>query len=176
MKLLIPAIILFSLISLSVKAQSFPDNSLPEQFLVRTSYGRNNLKANEIQGSPYLNKEYNVGTVLIEGDVLYKDIPLRYNCFTDVLEFSKNDVAYDLSPKSVVKRAEFGGQVFTYKDYESNKGIAKSYFRILLEGKALLCIRYSIQFYEKELVKGYADAKPARFDDFEKSYYVAISN
>lgn len=171
MKRIIPVIILFCLISPLLNGQS-----LTNQFITRMTYGRNNLTSAEIQGSPYLNKEYQVGTVQTDGDIIYSDIPLRYNCFEDVLEFTKNKVSYDLIPKTIVKRAEFGGQVFSCKDYESKGGTEKSYFEILVEGKASLLVHYSIKFFEKEPLKGYAEPKPARFDDFEKNYYISINN
>lgn len=147
-----------------------------DQYPSRKSFGRSNLALSEIQGSPYLDNQYRMGTVVSTDKLIYKDIPLRYNCFDDVLEFKKNDVSYELIPKDLIKRAEFGGQVFSYKEYESGKGISKSYFSLLAEGKATLCARYTIKFYEAEPVKGYADPVPARFADFNEVYYVSLND
>jgi len=173
MNRLISGIFIFCLLSPLVKAQSL---SLTDQFMTRMSYGRNNLRAAEIQGSPYLEKEYKIGTVLTDADILYKDVPLRYNCYDDVLEFQRNKVSYDLKPKTVVKRAEFGGQIFVYKDFESNGGTDKSYFKLLAERKTSLCVRFSIKFYEQEPLKAYANPQPARFDDLKETYYVSFDN
>lgn len=173
MNRLIPAVILFCLLSPLVNAQQL---SLTDQFMTKNAYGRNNLRTADIQGSPYLDNEYKVGTVRTVDDVLYKDIPLKYNCYDDVLEFQRNNVSYDLKPKTIVKRAEFGGQVFAYKDFESNGGTDKSYFKLLAEGKASLCVRFSVKFYEQEPLKAYAEPKPARFDNLEETYYVSIDN
>jgi hypothetical protein len=151
------------------------DNWL-DQYPSRQSFGRANLSLSEIQGSPYLDSQYRVGTVLTGDNQTYKDIPLRYNCFIDVLEFKKNDASYELMPKELIKRAEFGGQVFSYKEYESGNGTSKSYFMLLAEGKATLCARYTIKFFEPEPVKGFADPVPARFADFDESYYVSIKD
>lgn len=173
MKRFVPAIILFCLFSSFAKAQYMP---LTEQFMKRMYYGHENWAVSEVQGSPYLDKEYKMGTILTDGDVLYKDIPLRYNCYDDLIEFKKDNLSYNLEPKTIVKRAEFGGQVFVCKDFESNGETGKSYFELLVEGKASLCVRYTIKFFEGEPTKGYADAKPPRFDDFEKFFYISLNN
>lgn len=154
-----------------MKAQSSIDQ-MPKKF----SYGRKHLKIDDIQGSPYLESEFKIGTVLTDNDMLYRDIPLRYNCFYDVIEIQKNGFSYELKPKTKVKRAVFAGQVFSYRDYESGRGIAKSYFELLVEGKASLCARFSVKFYEAEPLKGFADPKPARFDNFTETYYISSGN
>jgi len=146
------------------------------QFPAQNSYGRNHLTIANIDGSPYLDSDYKVGTVTTEDGGIYKDIPLRYNCFDDVLEFSKDNAAYELQPKERIKRAEFGGKVFTYKDFESDRSTDKSFFELLVEGKATLCARFTIKFYEAEELKGFAEAKPARFEDLSETYYLSLNN
>ena len=173
MKRLIPIlIILLFLFSPVLMAQ----DTWLDQYPARNAFGRNNLAISDIKGSPYLDDQFRVGNVQTVDNLLYKDIPLRYNCFDDVLEFKNNDVSFELKPKDIIRRAEFGGQVFSYKEYESNGGTAKSYFAILEEGKATLCARYTIKFYEAEPIKAYADPVPARFDDLDESYYISLDN
>jgi len=173
MKCFVPGIILFCLLSTLAKAQPL---SLKDQYNARLSYGRNHLKMADIQGSPYLDSEYKVGSFLTDAGELYKDIPLRYNCCEDILEFKKGDVAYELVPKSKVKRAEFGNKVFVYSLFESDGKIDTSYFEVLAVGKAALYAQYSIKFYEAAPLQAYSDPKPARFDDFSESHYISIDN
>jgi len=47
---------------------------------------------------------------------------------------------------------------------------------MLVEGKVNLYARYTITFYDEEPLKGFADRKPARFDDFSETYYISINN
>ena len=171
-KLILIAAIIFILVPF-LKAQSTTWN---DPFPTKNTYGRNNLKLNDIDGSPYLDFEYKAGTVLTVDGVLYKDIPIRYNCYDDVLEFTKDGTAYELLPKTKIKRAEFGGQVFTYEDMDSNDGSPKSFMQVLTEGKATLLERFRVIFYEAEEAKGFADAKPARFGDLSETYYISINN
>lgn len=169
--ILITTIICF--LSPLTKAQSTTWN---DPFPTKNTYGRNNLTLNDINGSPYLDDEYKAGTVLTDDGTLYKDIPMRYNCYDDVLEFTKDGSSYELLPKTKIKRAEFGGQVFTYKDMDSNEGSDKSFMQILAEGKATLFARFRVNFIEAEEAKGFADAKPPRFENLSETYYVSINN
>ena len=145
---------------------------MPSKF----SYGPRHLKMADIQGSPYLDPEYKIGTILTDKDVVYKNIPLRYNCYFDVLEIRKNNKSYDLIPKTEVKRAEFGGQVFAYKAFESDGHTDYCYFELLAEGKATLCVHVSVKFFDRERLKGFANPKPARFDGLTEIYYISLGN
>jgi hypothetical protein len=169
MKNLVFLTTLFCLFSPFLKAQSV---TWSDPFPTKNSYGRFNLTLNDIAGTPYLDSEYVLGTVTTNEGTLYKDIPLRYNCFNDVLEIKKDDQPYDLLPKEKASRAEFGGQIFCYLPYGNETN--KAYFQVLTEGKARLCARYRVNFYEKEEAKGFADAKPARFDDLLETFWISV--
>jgi hypothetical protein len=161
--------------STSMKAQSFVSSSISSP--TKSHFGRNNLTIEDIKGFPYLDSAYKVGTILTSDNVLYKDVPLRFNCFDGVMEFKKDKDSYELKPEEKIKKVEFGGQTFEYLDYESDKGgINKSFFKVLTEGKASLCVKFSVKFYEAEPQQGFADPKPARFDDFSETYYISINN
>lgn len=171
MKRIITGIIISLLFSASVKAQKFIDISPFQKFMDRTG-----LKTTEIKGTPYLNSEYQKGTILSDADVLYKNVPLRYDCFDDALEFQRDSKTYFLFPKETVKRTEFGGKVFVYKEFEAEGGTEKGYFELLAEGKGTLLARHSINFYEAVPTNGLTDARPARFDNLRETWYVSFDN
>ena len=171
MNRIITGIIFFFLFSTLAKAQLSVDISQMQNFM-----DRNLTKMNEIQGTPYLNIEYEVGTILNSAGILYRNVPLRYDCFNDVLEFKRNDKAYSLDPKETVKKAEFGGKVFVYKVFEKDGGTGKSYFEEVVKGKAALFSRYSINYHEAEQGNGIIDSKPARFGDLLETYYISIDS
>jgi len=78
-------------------------------------------------------------------------------------------------PKEKVKSVELRGQTFRYMDYELGGGIKKSNFVILADGKATLCGRYTVKFFEEEPAKGYADPVRARFDEYKETYWVSVN-
>ncbi len=169
MKRLTTLTILLLFLSIGLKAQVWE-----KMYLARNFYGHRNLALNEIAGSPYLDPEYANAKVTDRNGIQYQDIPLRYNCYSDVLEFKKDGNAYDVNPKDQVRRAEFGGRIFCYLDYASVHSANNGYFQLLTEGKANLYVRYHIAFYEREELKGYAIPKPARFDNLTETYWISI--
>ena len=171
MKHLLLLTTILCLFSPLLKAQSISWN---DPFPTKNSYGHFNMTLDDINGSPYLDSQYVPGVVITNEGVIYKDIPMRYNCFNDVLEFKKDDKAYDLMPKEKAARAEFGGQIFCYLPYEPASETNKAYFQVLTEGKAELCVRYRVNFYEREEAKGFADPKPARFDDLLETFWISV--
>jgi hypothetical protein len=136
----------------------------------------NSLKISDIQGSPYLNAEFIPGIITTKDGTIYKEIPLRYNGFTDDLEVQRGKDSYNIDPKTIVKRAEFGGQIFCYMKYDASGKTQNGFFEILTEGKATLLVKYSVKFLDKEEVKAYAEPKPARFDVVLKEYYITFGD
>lgn len=140
------------------------------------TYFRNDLKMSDIQGTPYLNKEFGMGKIITSEGVAYENIPLRYNGYTDDLEFQKGEDTYNIDPKTIVRRAEFGGAVFSCVKYDSGGKTQNGLFEVLTEGKAILLIKYTVNFFEREAVKAYVEPKPARFEAPKKEYYIAFDN
>ena len=169
MKYLFLGFLLNCLLSNYLIAQPFPDWNLHNPSA--TAYGRNKTPLSQIQGSPYLDNTFKKGTVITDEDVVFKDIPLRYNCFLDVIEFQKDDLTYELKPKNKIKRVEFGWQKYVYNEIKSLKG----YFAILAEGRATLLARFTLKFFEPGPAQGFADAAPAAFDELMESFYLSMN-
>ena len=138
---------------------------------VYTSY---NLKMTDIQGTPYLDDEFSPGKIITPEGAAYDGIPLRLNAYSDDLEFKKGEDTYNIDPKTIIRRAEFGGAVFGCMKYDFFGKIQDGLFEILSEGKATLLVKYTIKFLEKEKVQAFVDPKPARFDAPKKEYYIAL--
>jgi len=133
-----------------------------------------NLKMAEIQGTLYLNEEFSPGKIITSDGATYEAIPLRYNAYSDDMEFQKGEDIYNIDPKTIVRRAEFGGVVFGCMRYDFFGKIQHGFFEILTEGKATLLVKYTIKFLEKEKAQAFADPKPARFDAPKKEYFIAF--
>jgi hypothetical protein len=170
-------ILFIMLFSGSLSAQTML-NGLMDDFrftkIREGTYSRYNLKMSEIQGTPYLDDEFNPGKITTMNGIIYTDIPLRYNAFSDDLEFQKDKDNYNIDPKTIVKRAEFGGVTFCCLKYDLTGKIQDGLFEILTEGKATLLVKYTVRFSDKEEVKAYQEPKPARFEAAQKAYYLTI--
>lgn len=175
MKPVIFFILLFALTN-SLKSQTMVNGLLENYRFKKLIDGvtLNTLKLSDIQGTPYLKEEYNQGKVVTSEGTTYENISMRYNAFSDDLEFKKGADCYNFDPKSIVKRAEFGGAIFSCMTYGSEDKTKSGFFEILTEGKATLLTRYTIKYLEKEKVQPFVDPQPARFDKPKKEYYLSF--
>ena len=155
-------------------------NGLMDEFRTKKlqdgSWTNYNLKLSDIQGTPFLDPEFKTGKIMASDGAVFTDIPLRYNGYSDDLEFQKGTDTYNIDPKTKVKRAEFGGRIFVCVPFDDLGKVNNGFFQVLTEGNAILLIKYSVAFLEKEAVKAFADPKPARFDEIQKTYYISIKN
>ncbi len=143
--------------------------------IVSGTYMRLNMKISDVQGTPYLNENYETGRIITQ-DTIFENIALRYNAFSDDLEFKQGENTYNIGIKNIVKKAVFGDNIFTYRSYEIDGATRDGFFRILTEGKANLLVRYTIKFLDSEEAKAFSDYKPVRFDDIEKQFFIAIQD
>ena len=118
--------------------------------------------------------KFEAGKITTSDGKVYGNIPLRYNAFTDDLEFSNGNINYNIEPKFLIKRAEFGGSVFSYMPYDYRGSVQNGFFKIFNGEKATLLVRFTIKFLDMEETKPYMDPKPARFSDVKKEYFLAI--
>jgi len=174
-------LIIVSLVVLSwnVNAQNelddkpFLDNYRFTRIIDGTVFGRN-LKIADIQGTPYLDVKFYVGKIMTSDGSIYGNISLRYNAYTDDLEFSAGKDRYNIEPKSLIKRAEFGGSTFSFRSYDLKGTTQNGFLKILTEGNATLLVRFTIKFLNQEEAKPFMDPKPDRFGDVHKDYFLAI--
>jgi hypothetical protein len=177
MKLTVIGIFLFILLTNSLSAQTMIDGLWDSYRFTKTREGifpEYNLKMSEIKGTPYLDEAYKPGKIVTNEGTIYTDIPLRYNAYSDDLEFQKDKDAYKIEPKTIIKSAEFGGAIFRCMQYVLNGKTQNGFFEILAEGKATLLMRYSKRFFDSEEAKAYSEAKPARFEEAKITYFITI--
>jgi hypothetical protein len=156
-------------------------NGLMDEFRTKKlqdgTWTRYNLKLSDIQGTPFLDPEFMPGRIVASDGSIFTDIPLRYNGFSDDLEFQKGTDTYNIDPKTRIRRAEFGGKVFACLPFDDLGKPNNGFFEILTEGdNAILLIKYTVKFLEKEQVKAFADPKPARFEEIQKTYFISIDS
>ena len=138
------------------------------------TFSHPNLKISDIQGTPYLNETFEAGEIITPKDSVFANIELRYNAFTDDLEFKQGENVFNIAYKAIVKKAEFGGDVFSCRSYEVDGNIRDGFFKILTEGKATLLAKYKILFLDRVEAQAFSDYQPARFDIVQVEYFMAV--
>lgn len=124
-----------------------------------------------IDGNPYENKEF------VEGIVAMKDssavrLPLRYNVYTDTMEFKVKDVVYSIGNTSKLSQVILGKSIFVNLPFIHKGG----FFEVYEPGKCLLAQKRTVKFYKAEEAKPLEGiAKPARFVNESDVFYIVFS-
>ncbi len=104
-------------VSLGAKAQKNSEKSLEElKFKVNVLHnGKTTITEDEIEGSAYLNKNYEPGFYETISGQRVENVPLRYNIYKDYVEGGKDDgTKYFLQVPSLIKTLCIGERQFVY--------------------------------------------------------------
>jgi hypothetical protein len=138
---------------------------------------KNVLNEDEIDGSPYLNREFEKGSIYTVQRQQYNEIPLRYNIYNDNLEFKTPDnEIMALAAPEIVEKAVLGNNVLTFSPYLVANKTKTGFFLILEEGKASLFAKPAVAFQNATEPAAYKDAEPARFVKKADEYYIRIGS
>ncbi|MBE0649680.1 MAG: hypothetical protein IH595_02455 [Bacteroidales bacterium] len=137
---------------------------------------KNYLSESDIDGSPYLNNEFVKGEVLTENDVRYVGIPLRYNIYSDDIEFkTSSGQVLSIAFPGNIKEVKIGHDVFVYHLYFlSADRLNWGYFQLINTGKAEGLIGYRIIFQEAQPALAYKDPQPPKFIPQPPYYFVSV--
>lgn len=134
------------------------------------------LTESDIQGSPYLNNKFITGEVLTDDNVRYVGIPLRYNVYSNEMEFqnAKGQILSIQFPGNI-KEVKIGHDIFVYNLYFlSPERLKWGYFQQINSGKAEGLIGYRVIFEEAQKALAYKDPQPPKFVQQPAYYYVSI--
>lgn len=148
-------------------------------FLDRYTYHKNNISRPvgnnndyaDIEGTPYLNLEFTEGIVYLQDSTAYK-MPLRYNIFTDEMEYQVNDKTFIIGNPNAVQQILLGESIFIYNPDVNDGG----YFEMLQSGKCSLLLHRSVHYQPSEGPKPIEGTiTPARFIKESDVFYVLSS-
>ena len=160
-------------VSVDYQTQQAYDFFKTREFISQTN--NNNLDLNQIEGSPYLNDDFENGTIYTTQKQQYVNVPLRYNIYNDQLEFkSPEGIIQALATPKILELAEFGDTRITYQAYIFGNKIKNGFFLVLSTGKASLCAKPEITFKEATQPAAYKEAEPPKFLRKSDEYYLQI--
>lgn len=116
--------LLFLLVSIFVNAQELHVKTIDEFYTLKSVQGNligNELNFSDIKGTPYLNDKYTDGDIVTTSNTSYVGIPLRYNCYSDQMEFKGEDGKPKMLEKSIVKSVKLGNKEFIHSIYSNGK-------------------------------------------------------
>lgn len=134
--------------------------------------GNKTLKYDEIKGSPYVDENFKQARVAEN----YEEVAVRYNSYTDEVEFKKDGKVSVLPKSSTFSKILIKTPLQTIVYLETGDDL-KGYFFELISGKVSLYKKVKTIF--KDFVpssNSYLTDKPAEFKKQESVYYLKIEN
>lgn len=168
--------IIIVILLLSVKSIVFSQTSnIYEPPLIRefnnyqSSMGNTITKSDiqyaDVSGSPYYNQEFVESEIISRDSIKYVNVKLRYNMYTDQMEFLKGNEVLAISNPTDFNYFVLDQEVFIYQSYLSGTAsIKRGFFKLLTFGTSAKLVKRFNLFYEppKE-PDAYASAKSAKF-------------
>jgi hypothetical protein len=123
----------------------------------RAAFGLTQAEFDRVEGSPYANENFLPGSIYQGDKLVYKDVLLRYNIFSDEIEIKKSenstDESYDALMRDPDTFVKFGNSIYVFVPFEGS--IEKGhYFSVVSEER-------TFDLYKKAEVT-YTPPVPAR--------------
>ncbi len=127
------------------------------------------LTYSDITGSPYDSDSFKIGTVRLS-DSTFITLPLRYDLYTDEIEFRRDETIYWV-PASDVDYVVVGKDTLVPEPSTQKLGKFEYYF-VKEKGRPYsLYIKKKVNFEPKAPAQAYTDPKPNRFERAPDTYY-----
>lgn len=123
-----------------------------------------------IEGTSYLEKDFRDGVFRLKDSSLIK-LPIRYNMYSDELEYRLKDINYVVGNRDILEKTTIGKSVFVYLPSVQKGG----FFELLAAGKCSLVVKRQVTFKPAEGPKP-IEAKriPARFEREPDVYFLLV--
>lgn len=137
-------------------------------FKIKSEGAGRALNYDEIIGSPYLNKNFSIAKVAND----YENAPVRYNTFTEEIEFQKNGTTLALPKEEKFSRIEIFSPKTTLVRLDTQDDLS-GYFFELVNGKTGLYKKIKTKFIDAvPAANSYASDRPASFKTLDPVYYI----
>lgn len=143
----------------------------------QSTFGLTENEYKSLKGSPYINKEFILGKIYNEKEVVFDNLRLRYNAFSDEIEIQNSDIndkiTYGALFKNTNEFIKIFNKVYVFVLF-GNSNVKGNYFEILSEQKLFdLYKKTTVKFYHPVNAKtSYEKNKPAEFKHFHTYYLV----
>lgn len=137
-------------------------------FKIKSEGAGRALNYDEIIGSPYLNKNFSIAKVAND----YENAPVRYNTFTEEIEFQKNGTTLALPKEEKFSRIEIFSPKTTLVHLDTQDDLS-GYFFELVNDKTGLYKKIKTKFIDAvPAANSYATDRPASFKTLDPVYYI----
>jgi NAD+--asparagine ADP-ribosyltransferase len=155
--------------------------NLQDHLLIKESdkylYG---VEKETFEGSPYFDDNYIMTSVYGDKNEKYIATPMRYNIFSDVMEFQENGDQYILEPDPRIKKLEMGDKIFVVRKFKYLTKTQNGFLEVLEDGKLSLMAKKLVNYRKKIEIKNvpakYAKLPDIYFTKLDKGDMVKVSS
>ena len=140
-------------------------------YYYRNSHAKKVADYTFVEGSPYLNSQF-VDGVLYLKDSTSVSLPLRYNLYSNEMEYQYDGSNYTVGNPQSLQKAVIGNSEFVYLPLGSQGG----YYEIYVWGKCCLLEKKSVKFTAAEFGTPITGTIPAKFTRNRDVLYLLDSN
>ncbi len=141
-------------------------------FKVDSPNSKRGLSYDEIQGSPYLDKDFFQATFIISDTDNGETAPARYNAYSDNIEFKKGDEVLALLPDNPFTKIRFFDTNQTLIKLNVDDDL-KGYFFEIVKGKNSLYKKVKAKFNDfVPAANSYATDRQANFNILNPTFYI----
>jgi len=141
--------------------------------------GKENILYHDIQGDPYIFKDFQKGTLIAISDEKF-NVNVRYDVYANEMHLKDSNEIFAIIRPEKVKLIEAGNLKFIYSLYVKSSGEentrGSSYFVLNTDGKCKLLIKKNVRVQDAEPPKLYTEAKPAKFILTSDTYYLKLDD
>ncbi|HET9486705.1 MAG TPA: hypothetical protein VFO54_04700 [Chryseosolibacter sp.] len=146
--------------------------TIHDNLLIRDSkryfYG---LPEDKYEGSPFLNNSFVTGYVYTGKDK-FAGVPMRYNIYSDLIEFQDGGHTYLLEPDPRLVKVEIGDDVFVVRNFKYMAKKQNGFLEVLENGKMKLFAKKLINLREKNELQDV----PAKYSRLPDMFYVQVES
>jgi len=133
-------------------------------------------KLDHIAGSPYLEENFQNGTVFYDRADKMGPIPLRLNLYNDQLEYKGRQGVMAFKNSHRIDSAVIGDQVFVFIPKRPEHNL-QGFVKKITPGEPAVVVKMKVQFFKREEKKPYdlEEPKPDRLERIDDIYYLVIN-
>jgi hypothetical protein len=159
---------------LQAQTSSFIPGDFYNTFL-GSKYGKIVQTNTEIKGSPYENDEFVPGDVITKDRKQYAGIPLRYNIYSDQVEFKNQEGGiYEVSKPQAIDSIYIGTSTYIYHNFTTGPKTKYGFFKVIAFGTPMLLLKMNVILNRAEPATTYKDAIPATFERTANDFYLIL--
>ncbi|RZT96042.1 hypothetical protein EV201_0673 [Ancylomarina subtilis] len=131
---------------------------------------------NRYEGSPYLDKEFQTGSLIKKDSSIFDNLKLRYNIYNDRVEFLKKDIIKIVPSRNFTSKVIIGEKTFKLSQYLIKGHPKFGYLEQLTQGDCCLYYRHKVSLNPAVQGNAYQEPKPAKFVNAKGMFFIQLKD